>query len=85
MTGFCNLPEGFDADAAFHISPNPESICAGLCQFLSKTDDELCKMGENGYHLVTKYFTWRHVAEQTKELYEWLLGQRDKPDFVYED
>lgn len=84
MTDYCNLQEGFDANAAYHIEPNPESICNGLLNFNKKSINEIEAMGKNGLDLVLERFTWQHIAEQTIELYNYLLGEGEKPEFVYE-
>lgn len=85
MTDFCNLPEGFDVNAAYRIVPDPNSICYGLIDFFKKDKKEIMQMGIYGYKLVSKRFTWEHITEQTIKLYDFLLGKNFKPDFVYED
>lgn len=84
MTDFCNIPEGFENGAAFRVEPNVDSLYKGLQEFLSKSDSELTIMGNNGYELVSKHFTWRHIAEQSAQLYKYLLADGSKPEFVYE-
>lgn len=46
---------------------------------------ELAAMGERGRKLVARRYTWSVVAGQSQRLYEWLLGQASRPDFVFED
>lgn len=53
------------------------------CAF-SLSTVELKRMGERGRSLVMARYSWTSLAEQTIELYEWLLGLRDCPDFVVE-
>jgi starch synthase len=38
-------------------------------------------MGERARARVLSKFTWAKKAEQTLEVYRWVLGERDKPDF----
>jgi len=40
-------------------------------------------MGSNARQLVQDNFTWTKIAEQTNELYDWLLDECDTPNFVY--
>src|SRR5438094_5140949 len=40
MTGECNLPEGFAAEAALRIGPSPEEIAAGLNRLTEVSDDD---------------------------------------------
>ena len=85
MTDFCNIPEGFDNGAAIRVDTKPESIAYGLVQLFSLKNSELESIGQNGFNLVSNKFTWSYIADQTIELYNWLLGNADKPDFVYID
>ena len=82
MTDYCNIPEGFEANAAIRVDTTPESIKAGLISILSMDDAKLNEIGENGYNLVKEKFTWEHIARQSVEVYMWLMGQGNKPEFV---
>ena len=82
MTDHCNLPEGFSADAAVHIGTQVESIAAGMKEILDVPDAERQRIGGNGLALVRERFTWPKIATQMKQLYQWVLGKGDKPDFV---
>ena len=78
MTDFCNLPEGFSANAAIRVAPDGESIFQGLEQLAGMPDAELQTMGSNGRKLVEEKFTWPRIAQDMKAVYEWCLGG-DKP------
>ena len=84
MTDYCNLPEGFKSDAAFRISPTPESIFNTLQNVFSADNAKLKEIGDNGYNLVKQNFSWDRVANQTVKLYKYLLNEGEKPKFVYE-
>ena len=84
ITPECHLPEGYEAEAAIRIEDNVKSVTDGLIRFLTMTEEEREKMGQNGYNLVCSSFTWDAAARKMIELYEWLSGKRKKPDFVYE-
>lgn len=83
MTPECHIPEGYDADAAIMIHDNVESVKEGLMRFLEMTSEERASMGQRGYDLVCKDFTWDVSAKKMIAVYEWLLGKSEKPDFVY--
>lgn len=83
MTPECHIPEGYDADAAIKINDNVESVEEGLKTFLGMSDEERQSMGMRGYDLVRENFTWDVSAKKMIEVYEWLLGRSEKPDFVY--
>lgn len=85
MTKHCNLPEGFEANAAIEISPTVESITNGLIQFFSKTQEEAIQMGINGKTLVSKKFSWASVSKQLYEVYRWILQDTEKPETIITD
>ena len=83
MTDFCNLPEGFRADAAIRIEPDSDSIAQGLLQMVSMAESDLQGMGMRGRKLVEEQFTWDRIAVQMKAVYKWCLGGV-KPDCVFD-
>lgn len=84
MTDFCNIPDGFATKSAIRIEPTPESIAEGLEKLFIMDETKLETMGNNGYALVKNKFSWDHIANQTIQLYEYLLNGGEKPEFVYE-
>ena len=52
MTRECNIPEGFEANAAIEIRPEPDSIAEGLKAFIALSEGEQKKIGQNGLELV---------------------------------
>lgn len=79
MTPECNLPEGFAAGAALKVDATPASLAAGLREFWQMTEADRASMGRNGYRLAAERFVWSRIAEQTKTLYEWVLGSGPRP------
>lgn len=84
MTPQCNIPEGFEADAAIRIEDNVLSVKEGLISLFKMDDEQRKEMGNRGYELVLEKFTWDSSAKKMIELYAWLLGKGDKPDFVFD-
>lgn len=82
MTPQCNLPNGFQSNAAIQITTEPQNIADGLIQLFEMKEESRETIGENGYNLVLREYTWNSIAEKTKKLYRWLLGDGGKPDFV---
>lgn len=72
-------------NAGWWIKLNDKSISNALNEAMLKTRIELEDMGLNGYKIIKEDFTWERVASQMKEVYSWLLNQRNKPSFVFED
>ena len=52
MTPECNLPEGFETNAALRIGTTPEEIAAGLKVLREMSDDDRSQMGNRGRDLV---------------------------------
>lgn len=82
MTDHCNIPEGFAAQAAIHIDTAPQSITAGIHQLVGLSDAERLAMGQRGRQLVEERFTWRHVASQLRDVYQWILGGGSPPETI---
>ena len=82
MTPECNLPEGFQANAALRIGTTPEEIAAGLKQLIGMSDDDRIAMGARGRDLVGKNFSWPRIGEQMRAVYEWMLGGGAAPETI---
>ena len=82
MTKFCNIPEGFEANAAIEIQPESDSIAEGMKEFIALSSDEQGQIGRNGLELIKDKFTWPKIAAQMVDVYKWILEQGDKPDYV---
>jgi glycosyltransferase involved in cell wall biosynthesis len=82
MTSECNLPEGFSAEAALRIGPSPDEIAAALKQLAEMSDEDRSQMGIRGRALVTTKFSWPRIGEQTRAVYEWVLGREARPDTI---
>jgi glycosyltransferase involved in cell wall biosynthesis len=62
-----------------------EGLAEALSDALRSSPDRLRSMGVRGKELVLNKYTWSKSALMTVELYDWLLGRREKPDFVIVD
>ncbi|MBU1349355.1 glycosyltransferase [Patescibacteria group bacterium] len=67
------------------VDINTQAIVVALQEAVSMSAEELRKMGMCGKHLIASRYTWPQLAQKTIWLYDWLLGQSDKPDFVILD
>ncbi|PQJ72084.1 glycosyltransferase [Polaribacter butkevichii] len=85
MTKECNIPEGFENGAAIDINHDPKDMSLVLKDLFLKENNELLEIGVNGYELVKSKFTWEKIAEDTKEMYSWVLGKSEKPHFIHLD
>lgn len=82
MTDHCNLPEGFTNHAAIQIGTDAASIAKGMAGLIRSPTPDRRSLGENGRELVERQFTWRQVAAQMNEVYEWVMGCGTKPGCV---
>jgi poly(glycerol-phosphate) alpha-glucosyltransferase len=82
MTPECNLPEGFEANAAVRIGTTSEEIAPGLKALREMSDDDRSRMGNRGRTLVETRFSWPRIGEQMRGVYEWMLGGGSSPDSV---
>jgi len=58
------------------MEPTVESTLNGLKELFSLSDEERKIIGENGLDLVKKKFTWKTIASQMTEVYDWLLNDK---------
>ena len=82
MTPECNLPEGFQADAAMRIETPKESIRCGLERFFRLPEKERQRMGNNGLELVKQRYSWASAAKQMRSVYEWAIRGGPTPNCV---
>ncbi|MBS1810949.1 MAG: glycosyltransferase [Acidobacteria bacterium] len=78
----CNLPEGFDVNAAIKVEPNIEDLVRGLRQLFMLSNEERQLMGGRGRSLVETHFSWSSIAEKLFAVYQWVLGKGPQPDTV---
>lgn len=82
LTSECNFPELTKAGAAVEVSPEARAVAAGLRQILELSTAERKAMGQRGFQLVSKSYTWPVIARQMCEVYQWLIGKGRPPECV---
>ena len=85
MSSQCNIPEGFDNDAALKTGTDIDDIQGSLTKLFSMDAVQLKNMGDNGRQLVEQNYTWKNVSQNMVKVYEWLLGDVEKPECVILD
>lgn len=73
-----------DYGCGWWLDNSPETIAGVIVDVLSKSDDQLLKMGRNGRRLVLKNYEQHKVAEMMADLYRWIINRHAKPDFIYD-
>jgi len=82
MTSECNLPQGFETNAALRIGTTPEEIAVGLKVLREMSDNDRSQMGNRGRGLVATRFSWPRIGEQMRAVLEWMLGGGSSPGSV---
>ena len=71
-------------DCGWWVERNVVSIAQAIKEAISLSPIQLKQMGLNGRRLVESTYSDSVVAKKMKTLYEWILGEIQKPEFVYE-
>ncbi len=82
MTPECNLPEGFESNAAIRIATDVENIEHGLRQLFEMSAADCQTMGERGKKLVMEKYSWPRISAQMKGVYDWVVGGGARPECV---
>ena len=62
---------------------SPETIANVIQDILSKSDEEILQMGSNGRTLMEEKYEQKKVASMMLDLYKWILGEIEKPEYIY--
>lgn len=69
--------------AGWWIDIGIDPLVEALKNAINLSDHERSVMGRNGRKLIEDKYSIESVASQMISLYQWILGQGEKPDFVY--
>jgi glycosyltransferase involved in cell wall biosynthesis len=72
-------------DCGWWVDINTDAICNALRHAVNLSQKQLVDMGQRGRKLVASKYTWAKLAQKTIELYCWLFGWRERPEFVLLD
>ncbi|WP_208678375.1 glycosyltransferase [Synechococcus elongatus] len=78
----CNLPQAFETGAALVANPEVDQLQQAIAQWSQLTAAERTAMKSAAEQLIRQQFSWPAIAEQTRQLYRWLLSDGDRPAFV---
>jgi poly(glycerol-phosphate) alpha-glucosyltransferase len=82
MTKECNLEIGFEKNAAIEINTSIESIKLGIEKVINFSEDQLVAIGQAGYDLVKKDYTWDEVGIKMNLVYKWVSKEIETPSFI---
>ena len=80
MTDQCNLSFAFRSGAAIEISTQPSKLAAEIEAVLGHSS--IGKFGAQGRSLVQREYTWAFISAMYLELYNWIAGHVEVPEFV---
>jgi poly(glycerol-phosphate) alpha-glucosyltransferase len=83
MTPECNIPQGYEVNAAIRIETDVEGILEGLVDLANTDAQALAEMGGVGRELVSREFEWSKLARQMLLTYEWLLEGGSSPECLF--
>ncbi|MHB8837724.1 MAG: glycosyltransferase [Gemmatimonadaceae bacterium] len=72
-------------ECGWWVPPTLQRVSEALGEVLVLGTRDLSRMGVNGQALVVSRYQWEKSAEMTLQLYAWLVGERERPDFVVVD
>lgn len=65
------------------IELSVQNLAQAITEATHISSEQRKVMGQHGRKLIEKRYRIESVVEHIKELYNWLLGEAEKPDFVY--
>lgn len=65
------------------VDNDPDSLLAALKEMLALDDVARREMGERGRKLILDKYSIASIADQMKQLYDWVCGKCEKPDFIF--
>jgi glycosyltransferase involved in cell wall biosynthesis len=69
-------------DCGWWIDIGVEPLVQALTEAVSLPPKELERMGRRGRRLIEVKYRWESIGRKMGEVYEWMLGFRDKPECV---
>ncbi len=66
------------------IDYNQQALTNALNEAYATSNTQLMDMGNNGFELIKQSYSIESIATKMKALYEWILFNKTKPNFVYE-
>lgn len=70
-------------ECGWWIENDQKTINKTILEASKLQKDDLVRMGKNGQHYVKENFSVDVLGKKLSELYRWILGEGEKPDFVY--
>jgi glycosyltransferase involved in cell wall biosynthesis len=72
-------------ECGWWVPVGAESVEGALREALTMSAEALAEMGGRGRRLVDEQYSWERVAREMREVYDWVLDRRERPDCVHLD
>lgn len=82
MTEECNLPEGFQANAALRIGTDSAAITKGLRELFQMSTSAREAIGARGLELVKEKFLWTEIGREMHRVCDWVVNGGSPPSSV---
>ncbi|OFX61438.1 MAG: hypothetical protein A2066_00620 [Bacteroidetes bacterium GWB2_41_8] len=70
-------------ECGWWINIGTEPLISSLTEALLMTDSARHKLGQNGRQLILDKYSIEHTGFMMKQVYDWMLNNNEKPDFVF--
>lgn len=80
--GACLDMQGENKRTGWCIDLTIDNLASTLREAMLMDSNELFEMGQRGSKLINSNFNYRMVAKKNIALYEWIINNGEKPDFV---
>ncbi|WP_368389551.1 glycosyltransferase, partial [Parabacteroides goldsteinii] len=67
----------------YWVNNDVDTLTEAVSKILNSDHTTLQEMGKRGRQLVLDKYAVGRVSEQMVQLYDWVTGKIDKPDFIY--
>lgn len=79
LTDACNLAQVAESGAGLRLDASVDGICEGILGLAALTEEQHREMSARAARLAGETFAWPRIAEDTRRVYAWLLGNGPRP------
>ena len=83
ITKACEFDDAINANAAITVESSKEGIAIGLQILINLNESDLIKMGQNGFNLAERNYSWDKIHTNLIEMYNWIIFREVQPNFIF--
>ena len=83
ITNACEFDDAVNANAAITVESSNEGIATGLQNFINLKESDLIEMGQNGFNLAERNYSWNNIHSNLLEMYHWIIFNELQPNFIF--